>query len=569
MAKAKGPLAGVRVLDLTRVLAGPFCAMMLGDMGAEVIKVEEPGKGDDTRSWPPFVGGESTYFMSVNRSKKSITLNLKAKEGQEIFRKLVKKCDVLLENFRPGTMDKLGFGYRALARLNPRLVYCSVSGFGESGPEAHRAGYDLVIQAESGVMDLTGFADGPPVKVGNSIGDLVAGMSAAHGVVLALLARTRSRRGQKVEISMLDVMAALLTYQAGIYFGTGARPARRGNAHPSIVPYEVFRASDAFVVLGVANNSLWNKCCTALGHPELATDPRFDAEAKRVQNRDTLVPLLNEILGTRPAADWVKQFEGAGIPAGLIKSVAEVCESEHLKARGMIVSLPHPRAKRVTVMGVPIRLHATPGAATIPPPVIGQHTETVLRSLLGLAKPPSSDSARKASSDALIVPATLAPLAPVTLEGRYLTLEPVAERHARDLFDVMQDEGVCRYLAWPPPQALDETLALIRQAEDLMARRESIVFAQIWKATGRAIGSTRLLDVRPNDRRGRDRLDVSRPRLLAHSGQYRVEVPLPALLLRDPRLRACRAQDRRPQRPLSRGDHAPPGRSARARSAGT
>jgi crotonobetainyl-CoA:carnitine CoA-transferase CaiB-like acyl-CoA transferase len=361
--------------------------MMLGDMGAEVIKVEEPGKGDDTRSWPPFVGGESTYFMSVNRSKKSITLNLKAPEGRKILLALAKKSDVLLENFRPGTMDKLGFGYRSLARLNSRLVYCSVSGFGESGPEAHRAGYDLVIQAESGVMDLTGFADGPPVKVGNSIADLVAGMSAAHGVVLALLARSRTRRGQKVEISMLDVMAALLTYQAGIYFGTGARPARRGNAHPSIVPYEVFRAADAFVVLGVANNSLWTKCCAALGHLELATDPRFDAEAKRVQNRETLVPLLNEILGTRPAADWVKQFEAAGIPAGLIKSVAEVCESEHLKARGMIVSLPHPRATKVTVMGVPVRLHATPGAAAMPPPVIGQHTEAVLRGLVGLKKP--------------------------------------------------------------------------------------------------------------------------------------------------------------------------------------
>jgi len=385
--KSKAPLAGIRVLDLTRVLAGPFCAMMLGDMGAEVIKVEEPGKGDDTRSWPPFVEGESTYFMSVNRNKQSVTLNLKAPEGRKIFQALARKSDVLLENFRPGTMDKLGFGYKALARLNPRLVYCSVSGFGESGPEAHRAGYDLVIQAESGVMDLTGFSDGPPVKVGNSVGDLVAGMSAAHGVVLALLARTRTRRGQKVEISMLDVMAALLTYQAGIYFGTGQRPTRRGNAHPSIVPYEVFRAADAFVVLGVANNSLWIKCCGALGRPELAQDPRFDTEAKRVQSRATLVPLLNEILGTRAAADWVKQFEAVGIPAGLIKSVAEVCESEHLKARGMIVTLPHPRARKVTVMGVPVRLHATPGKAATPPPLIGQHTDAVLRRLVGLGNP--------------------------------------------------------------------------------------------------------------------------------------------------------------------------------------
>ena len=387
MTKSKAPLAGIRVLDLTRVLAGPFCAMMLGDMGAEVIKVEEPGKGDDTRSWPPFVEGESTYFMSVNRNKQSVTLNLKAPEGRKIFQALARKSDVLLENFRPGTMDKLGFGYKALARLNPRLVYCSVSGFGESGPEAHRAGYDLVIQAESGVMDLTGFSDGPPVKVGNSVGDLVAGMSAAHGVVLALLARTRTRRGQKVEISMLDVMAALLTYQAGIYFGTGQRPTRRGNAHPSIVPYEVFRAADAFVVLGVANNSLWIKCCGALGRPELAQDPRFDTEAKRVQSRATLVPLLNEILGTRAAADWVRQFEAVGIPAGLIKSVAEVCESEHLKARGMIVTLPHPRARKVTVMGVPVRLHATPGKAATAPPLIGQHTDAVLRRLVGLGNP--------------------------------------------------------------------------------------------------------------------------------------------------------------------------------------
>ncbi|OGL04959.1 MAG: formyl-CoA transferase, partial [Candidatus Rokubacteria bacterium RIFCSPLOWO2_02_FULL_71_18] len=297
MPSARGPLRGVRVLDLTRVLAGPFCAMLLADMGAEVIKVEEPGRGDDTRSWPPFVGGEATYFMSVNRGKKSVTLNLKAPEGRRILTALVRRSDVLLENFRAGTMDRLGLGWAALRKVNPRLIYCAVSGFGESGPEAHRGGYDLIVQAESGIMDITGFADGPPVKVGNSIADLVAGMSAAHGVTLALLARQRTRRGQKVEIAMLDVMASLLTYQAGLYFGTGARPVRRGNAHPSIVPYEVFKAADAYLTLGVANNSLWERCCAALERPELAKDPRYATETARVQHRDTLVPLLNEILG--------------------------------------------------------------------------------------------------------------------------------------------------------------------------------------------------------------------------------------------------------------------------------
>jgi crotonobetainyl-CoA:carnitine CoA-transferase CaiB-like acyl-CoA transferase len=382
---ATKPLSGVRVLDLTRVLAGPFCSMILGDMGAEVIKIEEPDKGDDTRRWPPFVGGEATYFMAVNRNKHSVTLNLKAPEGLALLKRLAARSDVILENFRPGTMERLGLGYRALARLNPKLVYCTISGFGQSGPEAHRAGYDLIVQGESGVMDLTGFPDGPPVKVGNSIGDLVAGMAAAHGITLALLARTRSRRGQRVEISMLDVMASLLTYQAGIYFNTGQRPTRKGNQHPSIVPYEVFRASDAYLTLGVANNALWKHCCAALERSELADDPRFDTEAKRVENRTVLVPLLNEILGKRTADDWLKRLEGAGVPAGRIKTVAEVCESEHLKARGMVVRLPHPTAGHVTVMGVPIRLDSTPGAAKTPPPRLGEHTNTVLRRVLKLS----------------------------------------------------------------------------------------------------------------------------------------------------------------------------------------
>ena len=386
MPRADRPLSGLRVLDLTRVLAGPFCSMILGDMGAEVIKIEEPGKGDDTRSWPPFLGGEATYFLSVNRNKQSLTLNLKAPEGRELLKRLVKKSDVVLENFRTGTMERLGLGYATLKKVNPKLVYCAISGFGESGPEAARAGYDLIVQAESGLMDITGFEDGPPVKVGTSIADLVAGMSAAHGITLALLARTRTKKGQKVEISMLDAMAALLTYQAGIYFGTGAKPSRRGNKHPSIVPYEVFKAADAYLTLGVANNSLWERCCTAMERPDLVKDPRYAREADRVQNRATLVPLLNDVLGGRTADEWLKRFEAVGVPAGRIRTVAEVCESEHLKARGMIVTLPHPKAGNLRVLGVPVRLHATPGKAATAPPLLGQHTERVLHTVLGVGK---------------------------------------------------------------------------------------------------------------------------------------------------------------------------------------
>jgi crotonobetainyl-CoA:carnitine CoA-transferase CaiB-like acyl-CoA transferase len=385
-ARSRAPLAGVRVIDFTRILAGPFGAMFLGDMGAEVIKVEEPGKGDDTRGWPPFAGGEATYFLSVNRNKKSLTLNMKAPEGQAILRKLIAKADVVLENFRPGTMERLGFGYESLRAKNPRLVYCAISGFGESGPEASRPGYDLIVQGESGVMDITGFPDGPPVKVGNSIADLVAGMSAAQGITLALLARARTGKGQRVEIGMLDVMASLLTYQAGLYWNGGGRPTRRGNQHPSIVPYEVFRAQDGYLTLGVANNSLWEKTCRALGREDLARDPRFDSEAHRVSHRETLIPLLNDLFRTRPADEWLARLDQAGVPVGKIKTVAEVCESPHLKARGMVVKLPHPKAGSITMMGVPIRLHETPGAATVPPPLLGEHTDEILTRLLRIPK---------------------------------------------------------------------------------------------------------------------------------------------------------------------------------------
>ena len=303
----------------------------------------------------------------------------------DILRRLIRRAGVL-PNFRPGTMERLGFGWERLRVENPRLVYCSISGFGESGPEASRPGYDLIVQGESGIMDLTGFPDGPPVKVGNSIADLVSGMAAAQGIALALLARERGGRGQKVEIGMLDVMASLLTYQAGLYWNAGGRPARRGNQHPSIVPYEVFQAQDAYLTLGVANNSLWERCCGALGRPDLAKDPRFDTEARRVQNRDALIPLLNAELGRRPAAEWLERLDRAGVPAGRIMSVAEVCESPHLKARGMTVTLAHPKAGPITVMGVPIRLWGTPGAASAPPPLLGQHTEEILTRLLRMPR---------------------------------------------------------------------------------------------------------------------------------------------------------------------------------------
>jgi len=377
------PLDGIRVIDLSRVLAGPYASLLLADMGAEVVKVEEPGRGDDTRAWPPFQGGEATYFMSVNRGKKGLTLNMKHPEGKAILRRLLAGADVLLENFRPGTLERLGFGYAAVRAFNPRLVYCSISGFGETGPEASRPGYDLIIQGESGIMDLTGFPDGPPVKVGNSIADLAAGTMAAHGIVLALFARERTGEGQRVEIAMLEVMAALLTYQGQAYFATGQSPRRRGNQHPSIAPYEVFEAADGYLTVGVANNSLWGRFCQAIGQPELTTDPRFDTEAKRVQHRETLIPILTAVFATAPVGRWLDRLQQAGVPAGKIKSVGEALESEQLRARGAIVSLAHPVAGPMRMVGPPIRLHGTPGEAAGPAPLLGEHTEEILGKLCG------------------------------------------------------------------------------------------------------------------------------------------------------------------------------------------
>src|SRR5689334_17588019 len=283
------PLDGIMVLDLTRVLSGPYCTMLLADMGARVVKIEQPGKGDDTRAWgPPFLEGESAYFLSINRNKESVTLDFKHPDGRRLLDALITKADVVVENFRPGTLAKMGLDYSSLSTSHPRLIYASVSGFGQTGPRRAEPGYDAVIQGEAGLMSITGAADGPPFRLGVAIADIVSGMFAAQGIAMALLARARTGRGQRVDIGMLDATAALLTYQAGIYFATGATPGRMGNRHPTIVPYETFPASDGEFVLAVGNDEQWRRCCDVIGTAALAADERFSTNQARVQHHDTL-----------------------------------------------------------------------------------------------------------------------------------------------------------------------------------------------------------------------------------------------------------------------------------------
>ncbi len=381
------PLDGITVLDLTRVLSGPYCTMQLADMGAEVLKVEIPGKGDDTRYFgPPFQNGESAYFVSINRNKKSITLNLKHEKGKEILQRLIHKVDILVENFRPGTMEGLGFGYEALSRLNPRLIYCAISGFGHTGPDRLRPGYDLVVQGEGGVMSLTGEPDGPPYKVGVSFADIVAGMNATQGILLALLARGKTGKGQKVDISMLDCQVSLLTYQAGIYFFTGQSPNRMGNLHPTLAPYETFKCKgDEYINVAVGNDSLWEKFCQVLDLELLRTDERFVTNQKRVENHGALRQALDPIFAQKDRQEWLTLLQKAGIPCGSIKNVAEVCSDPQVLAREMVVEIEHPKIGKTKVAGVPIKLSETPGAVMTPPPLLGEHTEAVLTGMLGFS----------------------------------------------------------------------------------------------------------------------------------------------------------------------------------------
>ena len=372
-------LDGFTVLDFTRVLSGPYCTMQLADMGARVIKIEQPGKGDDTRGWgPPFVNGESAYFLSVNRNKESLTLDLKHSAAREVLGRLLERADVLVENFRPGTMSRLGFGYEQLAGRFPRLVYCSISGFGQTGPRRTEAGYDAVVQAEGGLMSITGAADGEPFRLGVAIADIVSGMFAAQGIAFALLARERTGKGQLVDVGMLDATAALLTYQAGNYFATGQTPGRLGNRHPTIVPYETFEASDGTFVIAVGNDEQWRRFCATAGLDALGADERFATNRARVAHYEALRPLIAERLESESRELWVNRLRGAGVPCGSVRDVAEVLNDPQIEAREMVRQIEHAVAGAIRVTGVPIKLSATPGTVRTSPPLLGEHTDAVL-----------------------------------------------------------------------------------------------------------------------------------------------------------------------------------------------
>ena len=376
------PLEGITVLDLTRVLSGPYCTMLLADMGARVIKIEQPGKGDDTRGWgPPFLNGESAYFLSVNRNKESVTIDFKHPEGRALLNRLIDRCDVLVENFRPGTLTKLRLDYASLSARHPQLVYCSVSGFGQTGPRRQESGYDAVIQAEGGLMSITGAADGPPFRLGVAIADIVSGMFAAYGISLALLSRERSGRGQEVDIAMLDAVSALLTYQAGAYFASGLVPRRLGNRHPSIVPYETFAASDGDFVLAVGNDDLWKKFCQVA---DLDVVDRFATNRQRVMGYETLRPVIASRLATQTRQYWIDRLTAAGVPCGSVRDIGELFGDPQLRARDMVASVRHETIGSMEVLGVPVKLSATPGSVRTPPPRLGEHTAAVLAHDLGL-----------------------------------------------------------------------------------------------------------------------------------------------------------------------------------------
>jgi formyl-CoA transferase len=385
------PLGGIRILDISRALAGPFCTMMLGDLGADVIKVERPGRGDESRSWgPPFVGepteaypGESTYYLAANRSKRSLTVNLKKPEGQEIIKRLAAASDVLVENFLTGSMERMGLGYEQLHKLNPRLVYCSISGYGRTGPYAEKGGYDFILQAEGGIMGITGPVEGPPYRVGVSIIDLTTGMFAATAILAALRARDASGEGQLLDLSLLDSSAAILANVASNYLIGGVEPKRMGNAHFNIAPYEVFRARDRWLTLGALSQRQWENLCAVVGRQDIISDPLFASNQDRVVNREALAEVLNAAFAARDAKDWIEQLHQVGIPSGVINTIEDVFNHPQAAERNLRIQIEHPTAGMLDFPGFPYKFSRTPAQAHRPPPLLGEHTEEVLVELLG------------------------------------------------------------------------------------------------------------------------------------------------------------------------------------------
>lgn len=376
------PLAGIRVVDLTRVMTGPYCSLMLADLGADVVKVEQPGKGDDTRAWgPPFIDGESVYFMSVNRNKRSIALDLKSDGGREVLWRLIDGADVLLENFSPGTIARLGFGHEAVRARRPGLVYASISGFGQSGPEHDRTAYDLIVQGMSGMMSITGQPGSMPTRLGVPIADLGAGMFAAYAIAAALLRRERTGEGCYVDTSMLGGQVALLTYQAGYFFSTGRPPAQLGNAHPMIVPYDTFATADGHVNIAVGNDALWGRFCAAVGRPELVDDARFRDNRTRVANKAALYAEIVPTLAALPTAEVVRRLDEAAVPCGPIRDVGTVLGDAQVRSQHLVQEVTHSAVGPIVLTGAPYHFDGEPVAARTPPPVLGEQTTEVLREL--------------------------------------------------------------------------------------------------------------------------------------------------------------------------------------------
>ena len=380
-----GPLEGIKVLDLTRVLAGPYATMILSDLGADVIKIEQPEIGDESRNFGPFKNGFSLYFMSVNRGKRSITLDLKTDRGKDIFKQLVKQSDILVENFRPGTMKKLGLDYETLAAEHPALIYAACSGFGQTGPFAEKGAYDMIIQGMGGIISITGEPDGPPVRVGTSISDITAALFTTIGILSALHNRNSTRKGQLVDVAMLDSLVAVLESAIVRYFATDEIPQPLGSRHPAITPFEAFESADGHIIIAIGNDTLWAKFCEHVDQKNLISDPRFRTNVERTANHSELFPILSEIMRQRTTDEWIDALENIGVPCGPINTIDKVVNHPQVQARNMITQVIHQMTGAVEVPGLPIKLSDTPGDVDIPAPNLGEHTIEVLTDVLKMS----------------------------------------------------------------------------------------------------------------------------------------------------------------------------------------